>query len=51
MFNALLFALLGGISVSCVLLVVFFGLWPLGYVAVLSAIMAGCVHFISQEEF
>lgn len=50
MFNALLFALLCGISLSCVVLVVFFGLWPLGYVAVLSAIIAGCIHYISEED-
>jgi len=50
MFNALLFALFGGITVSCLILMLLFGLWPLGYVAVFSAIVIGCIYFIHEEE-
>jgi hypothetical protein len=50
MFTSLLLALLTGISVSCVVLVLFFGLWPMAYVGIMSGIMAGCILFISEEN-
>jgi uncharacterized membrane protein len=51
MFTPLLLALLTGISVSSVILVLFFGLWPMAYVGLMSGIMAGCILFVSQEDF